>query len=141
MSYVVKIEGQEIPVPDEIGGNDEAVKRALTPYYPEVANAMITRVEKDGVTTITVVKRAGTKGADPLEHLLACEGGKNPAIALCEEIEADDQARDPLYLVDLDARIEAAIEAGEQQARMVDRALERLKKTSAIPAPDVVMGF
>ena len=62
MNYLIKIEGQEIPVPEEIGKSDESVKQVLTPYYPQAANSLITRVEKDDLVTITVVKQAGTKG-------------------------------------------------------------------------------
>ena len=94
MNYNVLIEGQTIPVPEEIGASDEAVKRALTPFYPEVANAMVTRVVKEETTTITVVKRAGTKGAG-MQDLVDCAGGRNPAIALYEELQRLE-IKDPL---------------------------------------------
>jgi hypothetical protein len=140
--YLVSIEGQSIPIPEEIGADDESVRRSLAPFYPEVANAMITRVEKDGVTTITVVKRAGSKGAQGIDSLKACAGGKNPAIALYEEIRGTGmELLDPEQLLVLDERLEQAIEAGEAQARAVERARERLAETAPRPAPAVVLGF
>ena len=64
MKYIVKIEGQEVPVPEGVGGLEDAdLKRALTPMFPGAANSKIERAEKDGVTTITVVKLAGSKGS------------------------------------------------------------------------------
>jgi hypothetical protein len=141
MPYMVVIEGQNIPVPDEIGANDDAVKRALTPFYPEVANAMITRTEANGLTTITVVKRAGSKGSG-LDDLMACPGGKNPAIALYEEIE---ELRGgyvgPYELLSLDTRIEQALEVGQAQAEGIAYAGKRLNAAAPQPAPVLVWGF
>jgi hypothetical protein len=140
MNYKVLIEGQEIPVPEEIGSSDQAVKMALTPYYPEAANAMITRVEKDGTVTITVVKKAGTKGAPGFDDLVACQERKNPAIALYEEIQ-NITAADPVELLELDARLEKAIDEGRAQAGAVESAAKRLQAAAPSPAVMVVLGF
>jgi hypothetical protein len=65
MNYKISIEGQEIEMPEEIAGDDDALKSALSPYFPGAANAKFMRSEpKDGVITVTVVKQAGTKGAE-----------------------------------------------------------------------------
>lgn len=146
MNYTVSVEGQSIPVPEEIGSSDDAVKRALSPFYPEVANALITRVTKDDITTINVVKRAGSKGLTGLDYLVDCEGGKNPAIALFEELLALDQQKetapqDPYALLELDARIDGAIEQGKIEAEKVEHALKRLKKSMPRPSPFVIQGF
>ena len=140
MTYNVLVEGQTIPVPEEIGASDEAVKRALSPFYPEVANALITRVEKDGVTTINVVKRAGSKGLSGAAYLAACPGGKNAAVALLEEIEAAGDV-DPLAFLEMGERIEAAISQGEKEAEAVEAAGKRLAKAAARPAQFVMRGF
>jgi hypothetical protein len=142
MNYIVSIEGQSIPLPEEIGSSDDAVKRALAPYYPEAANAMLTRVTQGDTTTITVIKKAGTKGRG-LAALIACPGGKNPAMTLYEEINAlDELARmDPLTLLEMDARIEEAITAGGQQAEAVAFAAKRLIRSAAQPAPVIILGF
>lgn len=69
-TYQITIEGQTIPVPPEIGSSDAAVKAALAPYFPDAANAMITRSEKGDVVTVNVVKKAGSKGLSPLPPCL-----------------------------------------------------------------------
>lgn len=68
MNYEILIEGQTIPMPEEIAGDDSALKSALSPYFPGAANAKFMRSEpKDDVITVTVVKQAGTKGAKYLK--------------------------------------------------------------------------
>lgn len=63
----IKIEGQELEMPENIARDDAALKDALAPYFPGAANAKFMRSEeKDGVITVTVVKQAGTKGAKVL---------------------------------------------------------------------------
>jgi hypothetical protein len=143
MNYNVLIEGQTIPVPEEIGVTDEMIKRALTPYYPEVANAMMTRVAIDDTTTITVVKRAGTKGSHQvqgLQSLIDCAGGRNPTIVLYEEIQSME-LQDPVKLLELDARIEQVMDQGCKLGRAVEYAADRLKATSPQPAPMIILGF
>ncbi|NMC84311.1 MAG: hypothetical protein GYA58_03395 [Anaerolineaceae bacterium] len=142
MTYNVVIEGQTIPVPEEIGANDETVKRAMTPFFPQVSNAMLTRVEKDGVTTITIVKRAGTKGI-ALTELIRCQGRKNPIIQLYEELQAMDE-RDQVDLVqvlEMDERIDRALAEGEEQAEAIESMSRRLARSAAQPAPAVILGF
>ncbi|HWR66096.1 MAG TPA: hypothetical protein VN364_08250 [Bellilinea sp.] len=142
-SYTVKIEGQVIPLPEEIAKDDEGVKRALAPYYPEAANAMITRVEKDGNIEITVVKRAGTKGLLPLQHLVECPEGRNSAIELNEQIvrRAADGDLTPLDLLELEPLIDTAIQDGKAQAEAIEGTLKRLTRSAAQPAPVVITGF
>jgi hypothetical protein len=61
--YILKIEGQELVIPPEVGGlEDSDLKRALTPMFPGAANSKIERAEKDETVTITVIKLAGSKG-------------------------------------------------------------------------------
>ena len=59
---LIHLEGQAIDLPDNIAANDDLIRRALAPFYPAVAHAQIKRAEKDGVPTITVVKRAEPNG-------------------------------------------------------------------------------
>jgi len=159
MNYIVKIEGQEIPVPEEIGATDEAVKRALAPFYPDAANAMITRVDNEGTVTITVVKRAGSKGLTtdfdhgsngleegagtaPLQALIECLGGKNPAVVLYEELaEREREGVDLEALLVLDGQIGQALEAGEKDFQAVGAAYSRLRESRPRPAPELVVGF
>lgn len=144
MNYQIVIEGQTIPIPEEIGGDDEMVRKTLVPFYPDAANAMITRVEKDGITTVNVVKRAGTKGnyRQALGKLEECTGGENPAIAMYRQFQADVwEELGPEELLKLDEQIEQALEEGYQQAKMIKHACERLAETRPVAAPVVVTGF
>jgi hypothetical protein len=144
-SAVLVIEGQRIPIPTEIAVDDDKVRRALAPFFPGAASAEITRAEQDSLTTVTVVKRAGSKGHETaLLALRHSPGGKNPAIALFEEIqtlEIEPHEREPEALLTLEARIQRAIETGQSQAGAVERARERLAAATARPAPAVVLGF
>ena len=142
-SYTVTIEGQTIPLPEEIAKDDDGVKRALAPYYPEAANAMITRITKDDTVEMTVVKRAGTKGLAPFQHLVTCPEGRNPAIELHEQItrRSADGELTPLELLELEPLIGTAIRDGKAQAEAVDKAVERLTRSAAQPSPVVISGF
>ncbi len=114
-SYTVKIEGQSIPLPEEIAATDDGVKRALATYYPDIANALITRsAEKDGQVEITVIKRAGTKGVLPA--LIDAPAGRNPAIEMYEKIKHRGEDIAPLELLEMDMAIDEAMSYCEKQA-------------------------
>ena len=143
MNYIISIEGQTIPVPEEIGKDDSAVKKALAPFYPQVANAMITRTTKDDTITVNVVKQAGTKGGySVFDVLSSCPGGQNPAIELYRELYSlMESDMDPEKLLELDACLEQAIKEGEAEAEQVSKARERLRKARAFLSSLVVEGF
>jgi hypothetical protein len=144
MNYIAKIEGQEIPLPEEIGATDEAVKKALAPFYPEVAGALITRITKDETTTLTVVKKAGSKGAgEGVDALRAALGGKNPAFVVYDEIRhmGADEPIDAAALLELDRRIGDAIITGNEQAAAVIRSQKRLQAAVPQPADALIEGF
>jgi len=70
----IKIEGQTIKgdavgITDEIAGDDELLKAALAPTWPDVRTATINRTGgADGKElVVTVTKKAGTKGMDDSE--------------------------------------------------------------------------
>lgn len=141
-TYQITIEGQTIPVPAEIGANDTAVKAALAPYFPDAANAMISRTEKDNLITVNVVKKAGSKGAAqaaPLAALRDAEPGQNPTIALY--LELDGGQPDPLKLLELAPRIDQAIAVGEAHGKQLESALRSLRVAKTMPAPVVPLGF
>jgi len=140
-TYNIFIEGQTIPVPPEIGESDDKVKQALAPFYPDAANAMITRTEKEDVITVTVIKKAGTKGSSPLQALEGCAGGQNPVLAIYGEIQRHNEALDPETLLALSERIAKALEAGESDLERQGSSLERMRTIHSIPAPAVVLGF
>ncbi len=61
-SAVVKIEGQEFPLPVSIAADDELLKAALSPHYPSIKNANISRETRAGQMIVSIVKRAEHKG-------------------------------------------------------------------------------
>jgi len=64
----IKIEGQTIEMDDEIAGDDELLKAALAPSWPDAKTATFTRTGgKDKELVVSVTKKAGTKGMDDAE--------------------------------------------------------------------------
>lgn len=59
---VVKIEGQEFPLDVAIAKDDELLKAALSPHYPSIRNAQISRETRLGEMIVSIVKRAEHKG-------------------------------------------------------------------------------
>lgn len=59
---VVKIEGQEFSLPVSIAADDELLKAALSPHYPSIKNANISRETRSGQMIVSIVKRAEHKG-------------------------------------------------------------------------------
>jgi hypothetical protein len=64
VNYNIKIEGQTIPVPPEIGSSDEQIRATLSLYFEGIKNSKIERtVQANGDILVDVCKLAGTKGA------------------------------------------------------------------------------
>lgn len=148
-TYNISIEGQTIAVPEEIGSDDEKVRAVLAPYFPGAANSLISRTEKDETVTVSVVKKAGSKGVSwnsneaGIGYLSTCPSRQNPAIELYHEIEKAGgiESMDPDELLAFDARIAQAIKDGEAQAEMVKHAQARLDAAVPQPSQAVVTGF
>lgn len=60
---IIVIDGQELPIDAATAETDDAIRQALRGFYPDITNATITRRTENDRLIITVVKRAGTKGA------------------------------------------------------------------------------
>lgn len=58
----ILIEGQRLQLDDQIALDDEKLRAALSQFFPEAANATFSRQTKEGELTVSVFKRAGTKG-------------------------------------------------------------------------------
>ncbi len=60
---IIKIEGQEIPLDVSIATDDNLLKAALSPYYPSIKNAQISRETlMSGQMIVLIVKKAEHKG-------------------------------------------------------------------------------
>ncbi len=158
MSTFVVVEGRKpIPLPEEIANDDQAVLKALMPFYPEAAEAELKREDgpEAGDVTIKVIPRGKTKGGDAdVQGTIPVQGVTdsifasvreapryvNPAVALCLRIEAEGlcQPEDLLVLKD---EIDRAISQAEEDIQFVDDVLHALQKAPAVPAAAVVPGF
>lgn len=60
---VVKIEGQEFPLDAAIAADDNLLKAALSPHYPSIKNANISRETRAGQMIVSIIKKAEHKGS------------------------------------------------------------------------------
>ena len=152
--YKIKVEGQEIDIPAEVGILEDAdLKCALTPMFPGAANSRIEWSEKDDAVTITVIKMAGSKGGGRrpsnskkgggLAALLNCKSRRNPAVELYIQLhEKDVNELDPDSLIACSDEIEKALEAGVKQHQSLGAAFGRLVRASPKEGTDFVpIGF
>lgn len=58
----IKIEGQEFPLDALIAADDNLLKTALSPHYPSIKNAQISRETRLGEMIVSIVKKAEHKG-------------------------------------------------------------------------------
>lgn len=143
---------QTFPIPADIGVNDDLIKRALAGVVPYIDTARLTREEKDGVTTINVIKSHAPKGAgDPGSSFLVVQSlakvrrdGANPVAALYRQLVQDgvrlEHLRPDQHLA-LSAKIDQTLEAGEEVHREVQAALRYLTASLPVEAKTVPVGF
>ena len=135
MQVIVEIEGQTIPVDEDIANDDALLRQLFSPYYPDVANARIDRKEGE---VIKIIKVAGSKGAikpTPLETLLLAPEEVNPAVRMCRIVQHHELTNQLEYesMASLSADIETAIRLGAQEAETVQKSLVILQKSSPVP--------
>lgn len=141
---LVKLEGQDIPLDDALAGDDNLTRKALTPFYADVANAQIKRETKDGQMIVTVVKRAGPKGThligNALAALTAAPSHMNSALQLYLEL-ANGSALTAERLLASQAQIEAALEEGQAEVEEIQSAIQALFVSRPAPATFTPLGF
>lgn len=80
MTTFVVIEGRKpIPLPDEIANDEQAILKALMPFYPEAAEAEVKRENgpEVGDVTVKIIPRGKTKGgvgANHAENIITFDG-------------------------------------------------------------------
>lgn len=146
MKYIVSIEGQSIPMPEEVAGDDAKIKAMLSPYFPGAANSKIMRSEaKDDTITITVIKQAGTKGAASiLDKLTSAKEQQNPVVEMYQGMADVDEhlvGYSTERLMELDESIEQTIKAGIHEQKDISITLSFLKQSPARPSLCLVEGF
>ncbi len=142
MPYKLFLEGQEIPLADEIAATDETLRNTFVAFYPELGTADIKREEKDGVVEIRMVKRAGTKG-NPVQSLIAAPSSINPAIALSLQL-THRQMQEVLSIEDLiaiQADIEEAIDVGNAWEKQTTQTLRAILKCTPIASTLPILGI
>ncbi len=139
----VAIDGQNFPLPDEIGAKDELVRAALAPFVPWIVNAQIQRKEEGGNTLVTVIKRADTKGSagNVPEALIAAPQQRNPAIELWTKLQQEVKLDDPGAMIEWQPAIAEAIQAGERDIETIHASLTYLAECAPVPASLVTLGF
>lgn len=142
MKYVAVIEGQEIDLPEEIAQKDDLVKQSLQPYFPDVANALITRETTDERVTIKIVKRAGSKGGRSFEELVQAKDGRNPLVVIYQGIGGSNPDNMPLdEILRWEGRIERAIHEGKEQNESMEFSRRRLIVARPAISTEVPTGF
>lgn len=143
---------QTFPIPADIGVSDDLIKRALAGVVPYIDTAKLTREEKDGVTTIHVIKSHAPKGAgDPGSSFLVVQSlagtrrdGANPVAALYRQLVQEgvrlEHLRPDQHLA-LSAKIDQTLEAGEEVHREVQASLRYLTASLPVEAKTVPVGF
>jgi len=149
----VHIQGRgDLEVPADIAASDETLIAALAPFYDAIDTAEITREEKDGQTTITIVPTGGRKaGTDPqpalasldrvLADLIVTPATFNPAVSLLQQLERDGIVADPLRLLPLIPQIDAALAAADAEVEAVQSLTRTLIAQRAAPASFVPRGL
>lgn len=154
---VVKIEGQDVPLPERIAADDTLLKKALRRYYHSISNATITRKREGGVLIVTVVKRADYKGLGGaaraargltpqervVEAIKRAREHTNPALVLARDLQLKLARGRTTHtaLARRDAEIEAAIEAGAKEVESTRAALRRIKECRPVATAETPDGF
>jgi hypothetical protein len=142
---------QTFPIPADIGASDDLIKRALAGVVPYIDTAKLTREEKDGVTTIKVIKSHAPKGAGtPGSSLVikslakARRDGTNPVASLYRQLVNDGMKLETLkpdQHLALSSMIDKTIEAGDQVHREIQATLQYLAASLPVEAKSVPIGF
>ena len=134
MEILVEIEGQSIPVDEEIANDDTLLRKLFVPYFPDAANA---RIDREEGKPIKIIKVAGSKGASkptPLETLLLAPEEVNPAVKMCRIVQHHELTNRLDYgsMEALTANMQTAIELGAKEAETVQKSLVILQKSSPV---------
>lgn len=154
-TYQLHVEetSQIFPIPAEIGVDDNLVRRALSGVVPYIDTAVLQREEKDGVTTIKVVKSHAPKGsanADSclstvLDGLIAAKSEeRNPVAAIHAELVSRKMRLHrlkPDEHLALSEQIGKAIEAGDEVHETLKGIRSHLVASLPQAARSVPFGF
>ena len=140
----INIEGQKIVMDDEIARDDELLRAALAPSWPDAKTATFTRTGgTDGKPLVVrVSKKAGTKGA-LIERLFDAPDEENPAIVMSRRI-AELHSSGQLNQAQIETlmpEIAAAADQGERDIDATGVVVRSLRRALVISGNDVPLGF
>lgn len=142
----ISTDGVEFEVKDDLARDDQQLREALTPFYPEMANAEITRSEQDGSLVVTMAKRAGTKGSSRSEVLTGLRNTTetiNPAVLLQDKLRRMEERGelDVRKLMRLQPEIRWAMNDAQKQMEEVKASLKLLGEAKPVAAKSIPLGF
>jgi hypothetical protein len=143
LEYALATEGETVEE------QDKNLRERLRPHWPLVANATISRTEKDGVLTITILKAPAKKGgrASSYERILArlldAPAAISPVILLdCQMRLLEGQGKlDLATLLEMRPFLAQAVESGKRTARRMEQARRILLLAPAVPGKSRPVGF
>ncbi|MFB2891647.1 hypothetical protein ACE1CI_01765 [Aerosakkonemataceae cyanobacterium BLCC-F50] len=141
---IIILEGQRISLISEQCATDESIVNTLLPFYPDVANATISRKVVDGEEHIEIVKKVGTKGNfDLIKSLQTAPESINGALSLSWKLkQLEIQGQLTLEtLINISEEIEVAIAQGEQATKATNSALANLIASPSIPSKHPIPNF
>lgn len=141
---IIILEGQRISLIPEQCATDESIVNTLLPFYPDVANATISRKVVDGEEHIEIVKKVGTKGnLNLIKSLQTAPESINPALSLSYQLkELEIQGKLTLeILLSISEEIEQAIAQGEQATKATNSAIANLTASPPIPSKHPIPSF
>lgn len=141
---IIILEGQRISLIPEQCATDESIVNTLLPFYPDVANATISRKVMDGEEHIEIVKKVGTKGnLNLIKSLQTAPESINPALSLSYQLkELEIQGKLTLeILLSISEEIEQAIAQGEQATKATNSAIANLTASPPIPSKHPIPSF
>lgn len=141
---IIILEGQRISLIPEQCATDESIVNTLLPFYPDVANATISRKVVDGEEHIEIVKKVGTKGnLNLIKSLQTAPESINPALSLSYQLkELEIQGKLTLeILLSISEEIELAIAQGEQATKATTSAIANLIASPPIPSKHPIPNF
>jgi len=119
--------------------SNEDVRRHLTTYFPELAQASIEeKTLDDGTVEVHLVKRAGTKGLTPgdvVGRLAGLEPVEYEAVALFRRLQSGESP------VDLYPEIETARRELDEAINESRRTIDRCRRLQSCPSRRTPGGF
>lgn len=141
----IQIEGQILELPPDIAVNDDAIRRAIAPVFPQVANATFSRTGgPDGVTLIKITKQAGTKGTyeHVLKQLKESPSHVNPIFPLYQRLYQDTTPlASPEEFFSIQGQLDQALHAGEAEVHDTTTILKRLASAPGHASRRTPVGF